>query len=286
MANYYNIVKDYDWTSIPRGSAIRNNAPRVNLKSFKIKSNEALNRLTNYIEIAKKESSDEFYKKLYGKITTEEDIFIIPFFGDSIRSFSNNWGDTFQAGFLGTMDSLAQGGFNMVGAFDAMNPLKNFGVGAENAVDMGINALGGKLPDGFMAGLKDIGSGMSSEPGSYIETPKMYQYEQNDAGLDISFVLANTINEDGVDKNYELVKHLTTINRPRRINSIEMEPPRIYKVKLDGHRFMEWAFCSSFSVNFVGTKRMIGGKVVPEGYMINMTMTSLTTEVSNFMEKV
>jgi hypothetical protein len=36
----------------------------------------------------------------------------------------------------------------------------------------------------------------------------------------------------------------------------------------------------------LGTKRLLEGKIIPEGYAISMTMTSLTTEVSNFMEKI
>jgi hypothetical protein len=286
----YNILKDYDWTSIPKGSSLRNNAPRVKLTSYKITSNEALNRLTSYIDIVASRatggSAEEFYNKLYGKVTKEEDDFIIPYFSDSIRSFSNDWGDTFQAGFLGTLDSAANGGFNAIGAFDAMNPIKNAQQFLENAGPLMSNIASGKNNDGAKESLKKLGDNMSSNPGSYIETPKMYQYAQNDAPLDISFIIANTINENSVDDNYNLVKHLTKINRPTRINSIEMEPPRIYSVKLDGHRFMRWAYCSSFSVNMLGTKRMIDGKIVPEGYMINMSLTSLTTEVSNFMDKV
>ena len=113
----------------------------------------------------------------------------------------------------------------------------------------------------------------------------MYQYEQNDGALEVSFVLSNTISDD-IDKNAELVKKLTTINRPKRINSIAMEPPRIFQVKVPGQRFIKWAYCSSFGVNLLGTRRMIGGNIVPEGYQINMSFTSLTTEVSNFMDKI
>jgi hypothetical protein len=65
-----------------------------------------------------------------------------------------------------------------------------------------------------------------------------------------------------------------------------MDPPRIYQVKVPGHRFIRWAYCSDFSVTFLGTKRNIDGIIVPEGYNVSMSFQSLTVEVSNFMDKV
>lgn len=277
----WNIVREYDWTSVPKDSQYRKDAPRAMIRSFKINSNEALNRLTSYVEIAKKKSSDAFYNSLYGKATTPEDTFTVPYFNDNIRSFGNNWGDTFQAGFLGTIDSAMLGIANMAGAYDAMDPLKNAGTVMKNAADLAAGIASGEK--GF-GDLGDLGKGMSSQPGSYIETPKMYQYEQNDSALDISFVLANTINSGAYKQNHKLINHLTVINRPKRINSIEMEPPRIYRIKINKHRNITWAYCSQFSVNFLGAKKMIDEMIVPEGFMVNMSFTSLTTEVSNFIE--
>lgn len=287
----YDVVKNYDWTSIPRGSGLRKKAPRVWVKSYKINSNEALNRLKSYLEVATLSDPDTFYDKLYGSVSSPEDDFNFPFFNDSVRSFSNTFGDTFQNGFGngggigGSLDTLAQTGIGMGGQVGAMLGTDSAQTGMETyrtASDSGASTK-----DSVMAGLGAfLGSSKGgSNPGSYIETPKMYQYEQNDGALEVSFVLSNTISDD-IDKNAELVKKLTTINRPKRINSIAMEPPRIFQVKVPGQRFIKWAYCSSFGVNLLGTRRMIGGNIVPEGYQINMSFTSLTTEVSNFMDKI
>jgi hypothetical protein len=127
---------------------------------------------------------------------------------------------------------------------------------------------------------------MSSAPGSYIETPKLYQYAQNDGPLEITFPLFNTINGDAVQKNYDLIDKLTRINRPKRLTSITMEPPHIYQVKLKGLRYMRWAYCNNFSVSMIGARRLVNGAITPDGYQITMSLTSLTTEVSNFMDKV
>jgi hypothetical protein len=286
----FNIVKDYDWTSIPRGSGMRNRAPRVYLKSYKIKSSESLNRIKSYANVATVTNADKFYQDLYGN-SSPEDIFWIPFFGDNVRSFSNEYGDTFQASALGKLDSALSEGFKLYGEGASLNPLQNIKQAGKNYVDAA-SQLGSDLANeniSFKQAVSNVGANLtknfSTAPGSYIETPKLYQYAQNDSGLEISFVLSNTINGD-YEKNTKMVEHLTKINRPKRKNSVVMEPPRIYEVKLKGVRYIKWAYCSSFSVSFLGTKRVIDGKITPEGYAISMTLTSLTTEVSNFMDKI
>lgn len=271
----FDVVKDYDWCSIPRGSGLRKKAPRVWVKSFKIKSSEALNRFKSYKEIATITDAKSFYDKLYGEVSSPEDDFNFPFFNDTLRSFTNTYGDTFQSGFLNTADQFGKGIADVFGAGASL-------VGSDNVKSVAKGIAAGDI-DAVMSSVKNMGGG--GDPGSYIETPKIYQYEQNDSGLEVSFVLSNTINSD-YKKNNELVKKLTRINRPKRINSIAMEPPRIYQVKIPGQRFIKWASCSSFGVTMLGTKRELGGVLTPEAYQISMTFTSLTTEVSNFMDDV
>jgi hypothetical protein len=278
-----NVHKEYDWTSVPRNSPYRNVAPYVVLRSYKIKSSAALNRLQSYINLATAKSADEFYEGLYQNVEKADDFFI-PYFGDSVRSFSNEFGDTFQNGALAKVDSLLQTGSNEI-----LAPLQEF-KGKENIsklVKQGgemVSSIGNM--EEFKKAAGGFGKGMSTAPGSYIETPKLYQYAQNDGALEITFPLFNTINGDAVQKNYDLIDKLTRINRPKRLTSITMEPPHIYQVKLKGLRYMRWAYCSNFSVSMIGARRLVNGAITPDGYQITMSLTSLTTEVSNFMDKV
>jgi hypothetical protein len=279
MANF-NVIKDYDWTTIPRGSGLRKNAPKVYIRSFKYKSSEALNRLTSYIKATGQSDPFEYYRSLYSDAVEEEDAFFLPYLNDSIREFTNTYGDTFNMDLLGTIDSLMN---KISSEFTAADSLLG---GAAS----GLRDASGKFIEGdtkaaketALNALKSIGS---TKPGSNVENPKLYQYEPSDSGVNVSFVLSNTINKDW-EKNYELVRKLIEINRPRRTSFTFMEPPRIFKVKIPGLRYIEWASCSNFSVTMLGTKRQIRGKIVPEGYLINMTFTSLTIEVNNFMERM
>jgi hypothetical protein len=251
----YDVVKDYDWTSSPRGSGMRKKAPRVWVKSYKINSNQIMQSVKNYLNIASQAGGDakKFYDNMYGDSTTAEDDFNFPFFGDNVRSFSNTFGDTFQNG-------IGSGG----GVGTALNDIvKN------------------------VAGLAaDITGFIKGDPGSYVETPMFYQFEKSDGPLQVSFVLANTINADSVDKNHNLIQRLTYINRPLRKDSIAVDPPRIYQVKVPGHRFIRWAYCSDFSINLIGTRREINGVIVPEAYQIDMSFQSLTLEHAGFGKEV
>ena len=186
MADSTNIVMDYDWTSIPKGSVLRRNAPRVIVRSFKINSSESLNRIRSYIQVAAVTDSEEFYNKLYGDIATPEETFRFPFLGDAVRSFSNEYGDTFQSAFLGSVDSALGGAAKLYGEIGTYNVLDNAAQLAENV----------KSAVGIKSAVANLPKGISTAPGSYIETPKLYQYAQNDTGLEVSFVLSNTINYD------------------------------------------------------------------------------------------
>jgi hypothetical protein len=287
MANF-NVVKDYDWTSVPRGSGLRKDAPKIYVRSYKYTSSESLNRISSYIKATAQSDPDEYYRLLYSDAVEEEDTFSFPYLQDSIRDFTNNYGDTFNMESLGALDSMMNKvlsetsglGSNIGIDTIAQNAKKMVGNVGKTVEKIGKGDLTGAY-NNLMSGTQSVGS----KPGSNVENPKLYQYDPSDSGVNVGFVLSNTINSDW-QKNYDLVKKLIEINRPRRTSFTFMEPPRIYKIKIPGLRYIEWASCSNFSVKMIGTKRQIAGNTVPEGYLINMTFTSLTIEVNNFMERI
>lgn len=276
----YDVVKEYDWTSAPRGSSIRKNAPRVWVKSYKLTSNQLMSSIENYLNIAKEASGDakSFYDKMYSEVADPEDDFNFPFFGDNVRGFTNTFGDTFQNG-IGQGGGIGETANNMVKEAMAIGGQMRSAVGTKNFNEAWNLMSSGKYADA----LKTVGSGLAKggDPGTYIETPMFYQFEKNDAPLEVSFMLSNTINSD-YDKNHKLVQRLTYINRPLRKNSIAVDPPRIYQVRVPGHRLIRWAYCSNLSINFAGTRRIIDNVIVPEGYLISMSFQSLTLEHAGF----
>lgn len=285
----FDIIKDYDWTSIPRGAELRSKAPKVIVRSYKLKSNAVLNRIKNYMRIAPGGSAKDFYEKLYSEASEPEDDFYLPYFDDNLRSIGNTFDDTFQNGFGGgggigqTLDNLAQqyiGGLGQIDALIGDKTISNVTAAAtkENT------SVSEKFQGAANALMQGLGSGGS--PGSYIETPKFYNYESAKEGaLTVNFVLANTVNSD-FKKNYDLIKKLIEINKPKRNDAISVDPPRIYRVKLYGYRYMPWAYCNSLNISMLGTKRMVDGIIMPEAYQVSFSLAPLTIEVSNFMDNV
>lgn len=283
----FDVVKEYDWTSMPRGSAMRGKAPRAWVKSYKLKSNQIMHAIQGFVAIATASDAKSFYDKLYGDATTPEDDFNFPFFDDNVRSFTNSFGDTFQDGIGGSGGFGGQIFNTLKGVAGEVAQVAN--ITDKESISKAGNSLIGTNKGNFTERVKGAMSalGQGGHPGTYVEAPKFYEFNStSDSALKVSFALSNTINPDGPSKNYELVKKLTTINRPLRVNNIAVDPPRIYQVKVPGHRFIRWAYCSDFSVNLIGTRRNINGIITPEGYLIDMSFTSLTLEHAGFMDDV
>lgn len=287
----YNLVKDYDWTSAPRGSGLRKNAPYIWLQSYKLKSNQIMQAIQGFINIGSGITNDDaesFYDKMYGEASSPEDVFFLPFFEDGVRSFNNTFGDTFQNGIGesgGIGAGLYEGAKQLAGSVGQTINTVNFkGVvgGIESAAEkLGAGDKG--VMDSIMSAGKSLVGG---PPGTYIESPMFYQFDKNDSPINVSFILSNTINEDSLEKNKKLIHKLTEINRPLRRNSIAVDPPRIYQVRVPGHRFIRWAFCNSFDVKLKGARRIIEDVVVPEAYEISMSFQSLTLEHAGFLKRV
>lgn len=284
----FNIVKDYDWTAIPRGASLRSNAPKVLIRSYKVKSNLLLNRLKSYIEVGSSivgagDGSKKFYEQLYGDATTPEDDFYFPYFENTARNISNGWGDTFTNGVGGGLgqglDTMTQSYLGTAAQLKGLLPSsESLGEAKDILFDKNKSAV---------EKLTDMGSKLSqgSSPGSYIETPKFYDYASAKEGsLNVKFVLSNTLNSD-FDKNYQFVRKLIEINKPKRNDAISVDPPRIYRVKLYGYRFMPWAYVNNLNIEMVGTKRMVNNVIMPEAYDISIGFEPLTIEVSNFMSE-
>lgn len=270
----YNIVKDYDWTAIPRGADLRNKAPKVLIRSYKLKSNAIMNRLKNYLQVVTASSSKEFYQKMYGDATEQEDDFYFPYFDDTLRSIGNEFSDTY-TGAGGAIEDI----FSKQLA--TLTDVVAQGTSVESRAAAKKQVAEGNYGDAVKSLVGGLGGGGAA--GSYIEKPKFYNYQSAEEGaLTVSFKLANTINSDFM-KNYKLIRKLIEINKPKRNDAISLDPPRIYRVKLYGYRYMPWAYVDNLSIKMEGAKRMIDDVIIPEAYDISISFKPLTIEVSNFM---
>jgi len=254
-------MKEGAWTSLPAGSQLRNETPRVVVIPYKLKSTQLAASIKGFASVAKLDT-EEYYNGLY---PTEDGPgrYVFPYFNNDFRSFTTEFADT--------LSNITDRGTVSIG--EVVNKIGSELAGAAGQVSEFINNI---------KEAKTGGGGPST--GTYIETPKFYQFANTDSPLTVSFPLLNTINEGDAEKNQRFIKEFTKLNRPTRKNSITMDFPHIYKIKLKGLRFIRWAYCDSLSFSMVGQRRLIGGKMIPEGYICSMSFKSLTVEVANFMD--
>jgi len=137
--------------------------------------------------------------------------------------------------------------------------------------------------------LSNITSLLSPSVG--VDFAKTFDYPQAGPSYDINFFLDNTV----YDQKSTALDNLTFIylllyqNLPNRINRTSLTPPVIYQAFCPGVFSYRWSFLSKINVNFVGVRRPfhanLGGEqveaIVPEGYEVQLTLTSLTPETKN-----
>ena len=305
----YDIVNDYDWTSSPAGSDLRKETPCAYIRAYKMEFSQLQQFIDGFINIAtaetkaKKLGADpglQFYKDLYSSSKVMADI-NFPFFSDNIRGFRSEYEDTFSAISQRGSQFLFGEGINNLGnaaigsiggAIAGARELGNLGGnGISEAVAGGANAVGQFAGRGFekLTGLKMPGFQTVGAPGSFIETPKFYQYSDTDEGVEIAFVLSNTLNDfrsnKGFRQNIKFIKEFTMMNRPYREGAIAMTFPAIYHIEIPGLRYIEWAYLENFGIELMGTRRRIGKDIIPEAYMCKFIFKSLTIEAANFVEQ-
>jgi hypothetical protein len=134
-------------------------------------------------------------------------------------------------------------------------------------------------------------------PNVGIDFAKSFQYPDTGPSHEIGFYLDNTVydgkdaTENAIANNVNFVYLLLYQNLPNRINRTALTPPVIYQAAVPGVFSYPWSFLSNININFIGTRRRfminIGGNntdvVIPEGYEIQLALTSLTPETKNLM---
>ena len=177
--------------------------------------------------------------------------------------------------------------------------------GDQNVGGIGEGVLAGGAAT-FVEGTRAAAESMAGalnimEPGTYIEKPKFYQFQDSGDEITVSFPLLNTghATYEDVVRNWQLIYLLVYQNRPIRFTRDLIEPPVIYEVSLPGHKYMPYAYVSKLEVQFVGSRRPMEitfkdesslgqgqnrvNTIIPDGYTIQITLKGLVAETRNFL---
>ena len=303
LVKKFDIVNEYAWTTVPKNSELRAEAPNAYVTGYELEFSQLQQFVEGYIGLVQQQYANnkrkpiqdglDFYKNLYKPGTNNTKInFNFPYFDNNIRNFANNFDDTFS--------KVSSRGAQFGGPLsDVFGGLESNIIGGAAAVAQFGSTLGGMIGDTSKGSFGEVGAAVGrvadaltntdNVRGTYIETPKFYQYENTDAPLRVQFILANTIDDGDAEKNLEFIRRFTKINRPTRLGPIAMTFPYIYHIEVPCQRYIEWAFLQDFSVELLGTKRKVrnqsgGCSIVPEAYGCSFAFKSLTVEAANFME--
>jgi len=187
---------------------------------------------------------------------------------------------------------------------DYQNGVANdFGDQNVGGIGEGVTALGAaSLVEGSRKIAEDVSGTMNiMEPGTYIEKPKFYQFQDSGDEITVAFPLLNTGHATYKDviRNWQLIYLLVYQNRPIRFTRDLIEPPVIYEVSLPGHKYMPYAYVSRLEVQFVGSRRPMEitfkdesslgqgqnkvNTIIPDGYTVQITLKGLVAETRNFL---
>ena len=124
------------------------------------------------------------------------------------------------------------------------------------------------------------------ETGVYVQRPKFYQFASSpEPAVNISLTLYNTLTPMSYLKHAKFIQQLALNNLPRRVTRVVVEPPCIYEVFIPGKSFYPYCFISRLQVTNVGTRRLINNEIVPDAFQIDISLTSLTKDASNFYDR-
>jgi len=164
----------------------------------------------------------------------------------------------------------------------------NFGGGHASFLGGDVTTIVGGIAAG-VAGFANM-----LKPGTYIEQSKQFTMGDKGRTINIKFPLLNTGTVSDIQLNWQLLFGLIYQNRPGRRTRSILDMPVIYEVSLPGVVYMPYAFISSLSVKFLGSRRLLniqapinGGisfqTIIPDAYEVNITIEGLNEETKNFL---
>lgn len=245
----YNIAENvtYKWTTAS-GRSFLNEVPRIFATSYLFKTSDVINQISTWGNAVTSTDGVKYYDNLHPVNSAVLDRWIFPYFGDDVRQISTSWSDNYVGSTNGTQ-GLA--GMSTVGVFS-------------------------KLADEIQTTIGQFQANITS-PGSLFEPPKFFNYaELGEGSIGIEFSLINTI-DGNYKKNYDLIKELIKINKLSRGAGLIVEPAALWRVTVPGYRYISWA-SANVDIKLLGQRKYIDGILVPEGYRVTVTFTSLYTE--------
>jgi len=311
--NIINVINDFQWTKNPISA--RGDVPAINLIEKKLLINSNIANLANSV-FATVDSGEELSKgvgSIAEGIKTAAGPGLFSNAADVITAAANT-GVTFARKAKQLLEDKikAQGASSLnqdiLKPYDFLYITKPTGFQyafpyfdnsyVDNSLNFGggdASFLGGDVTT-IVGGIAAGAAGFVNmlKPGTYIEQSKQFTMGDKGRTINIKFPLLNTGTVSDIQLNWQLLFGLIYQNRPGRRTRSILDMPVIYEVSLPGVVYMPYAFISSLSVKFLGSRRLLnieapinGGisfqTVIPDAYEVNITIEGLNEETKNFL---
>ena len=189
-------------------------------------------------------------------------------------------------------------GWNFKLPYFENNPLttpQNTFASGSHKTGAGYLADGAEFINNIVGGVQSTLAQLTSNEERSTETPKSYSMATDGTQFSFKFPLINTGDEYQAASNYQLVQLLKYQSRPYRTSRNLIVPINIYEVFMPGMRYIPYAFIRNINIEFQGVRMPLNMQImfedkptnitaiVPEAYMVNIELQSLTNETGNFM---
>ena len=257
-----------DWTS----ASEKKDCPAVILNGGRIEGsqlNRSIKAAIRAIGASGKKYKADYIEKLYNIKDDDRLSVRLPFFNTTYNSFTNQFADTFS--------QISQRGNPMMGV-DMAQSMLNIATSVRGGWEQGKEAL--------TTGAYFLPN--AGPPGTYIQTPMFWQAANTAQPLMVSFVLSNTVHDGAAAANLAAINTFAKANKAKRVG-IKIDYPMVYQLEVPGHRYMRWAYCSSFNVGMLGLRKkgegqsQTSGSIIPEAYSCEFGFTSLTLEDADML---
>lgn len=189
-------------------------------------------------------------------------------------------------------------GWNFKLPYFENNPLttpQNTFASGSHKTGAGYLADGAEFLNNIVGGIQSTLAQLTSNEERSTETPKSYSMATDGTQFSFKFPLLNTGDEYQAATNYQLVQLLKYQSRPYRSTRNLIVPVNIYEVFIPGMRYIPYAFIRNVNIEFQGVRMPLDMQImfddkptnitaiIPEAYMVNIELQSLTNETGNFM---
>lgn len=302
-----NVVRDYDWTLSMNRYALADTIPYIKMREFDIVSSNIATSMyatLGTLSVALNANKEILSKGLNASGLSEQAKQTLSSGGKKItetvssllpaqlkkEDYGVEWGNGDLAATYGGLYLRQPTNMQYVLPYftKTMTNLQN---SFNDSADAGATTITSKL---FGKAAEDVSRAVNEaatlpslvEPGVYIERPKFFQFGGSVVLIEFSFTLFNTVTNESYLRNSDLIKKLLLKNLPQRVDKIVIYPPAIYEVTIPGRAFYPYCYIDHLSVSHEGTKRIIQvqgrDEIVPDAYVVTITIKSLTSDSSNF----